>query len=259
MEPRISEFSYGYAVTEAMATQWRPDLTAAPVFPSLVQEGLPGGGYDVYLNRRGVPLFLQFKLSHYMVRSNAREARLGLLTVPFYRMYLRALRHSDQHQLLLDLENVGNAVYYVAPLFHRADELNAAYLAGQVLRRSIFVRPSAIGPLPDSDVHRIAFDGTTEWFLSEPRRFEKILDQEAVARETMRDINDRGAMALTVQALESLKFGMLEILERTAGDRRAHRVDMAAWRQPGDSLRQIVYLSRTFFDSECLVAIERRG
>jgi hypothetical protein len=37
MNPGISEFSYGYAVTEALV-RGKPGLTAAPIFPSLVAD-----------------------------------------------------------------------------------------------------------------------------------------------------------------------------------------------------------------------------
>ena len=45
-------------------------------------------------------------------------------------MRLRPLKHSQQHDLLLDLEQQGNDVYYAAPEFHLPDELNKAYLDG---------------------------------------------------------------------------------------------------------------------------------
>src|SRR5262249_39334530 len=48
------------------------------------------------------------KLAHCMVRNNASEARDGTLAVPYYRMHLRPARHSDQHEMLLDLERTGN-------------------------------------------------------------------------------------------------------------------------------------------------------
>jgi hypothetical protein len=69
----ISEFSYGYALTEELANGSLGQLIAAHVFPSLIQEGRAGGGYDVQLPFRGRPLFLQFKLSDSMRTSRARE------------------------------------------------------------------------------------------------------------------------------------------------------------------------------------------
>ena len=127
MKPNTSEFSYGYAVTDELIHRHGLPITASPVFPSLYQEGQIGGGYDVHLPMMGLPLFLQFKLSDHMVRRSAREAQAGHLSVPYYRMHLRPKRHSAQHEMLLNLENIGGpAVYYVAPAFHQSSELNDA-------------------------------------------------------------------------------------------------------------------------------------
>ena len=61
MESTFSEFSYGFALTQELASGRFGSLVAAPVCPSLIQEGQPGGGYDVKLPLIGAPLFLQFK------------------------------------------------------------------------------------------------------------------------------------------------------------------------------------------------------
>ena len=157
MKPNISEFSYGYAITEELIHWNGTNITAAPVFPSLYEEGQPGGGYDVMLKRPGIPLFLQFKLSDFMVRSTAQECQDGLFTIPFYRMHLRPSRYSAQHEMLLDLEKDGNEVYYSAPAFHEPVELNEAYINHQVKVRSIWLRPSWIGYLRDGENHHVAF------------------------------------------------------------------------------------------------------
>ena len=111
------------------------------------------------LERPGFPLFVQFKTSDFMTgRSDSREIREGYFSGPFYRMHLRPLRRSPQHQLLLDLETQGdNEVYYIAPLFHEREHLNEAYLSRSVLPQSIFMPPSFIGPLPDNGDHYVAF------------------------------------------------------------------------------------------------------
>jgi len=62
MKPKISEFSYGYAFTENLVDWVGSLLAAAPVFPSLIEEGKANGGYDLKLQFGSVPLFLQFKL-----------------------------------------------------------------------------------------------------------------------------------------------------------------------------------------------------
>src|SRR6476659_6247420 len=117
MRPNISEFSYGFAVTSELV-QAPGGVVAAPVFPSLIEEGQQGGGWDVRLDRPGVPLFLQFKLCDQMTRGTCREARQAGFNVPCYRMHLRSARTSRQHEMLLQLEASGQEVFYSAPMFH---------------------------------------------------------------------------------------------------------------------------------------------
>ncbi len=156
MKPNISEFSYGYAVTSELQTT-HFGFTAVPVFPSLIQEGQPGGGYDVMLSTPFFLLFIQFKLSDYMKSRRASEAQSSLLDCPFYRMHLRPSRHSLQHQMLLDLNNSGNIVYYAAPAFHQPNEFNDFFLNRQVVMNSAWFPPSLIGPLPDAQDHCVSF------------------------------------------------------------------------------------------------------
>lgn len=56
MEPDFSEFSYGYAITEELASGKLGPLIGAPVFPSLYKER-QSGGYDVQLPLQGAPFF----------------------------------------------------------------------------------------------------------------------------------------------------------------------------------------------------------
>ena len=174
MKPEISEFSYGFALTNELVG-WIA-LSAAPVFPSLIEEGKTGGGYDVKLDRPGVPLFLQFKRSHCMVRQSAKEhqavvAAGGTLKVPYYRFPITDAATSDQHELLLALEDGSNFVFYAAPRFHKRNEINHAWTQNDVASRSLFVAPWAIGPLDDAQ-HHVAFDDRNTWLCSEPRALE---------------------------------------------------------------------------------------
>ena len=106
MRPRISEFSYGFALTrELIDKKWNGlQLTAAPFLPSLIAEGREGGGFDLHLKSVNALVFLQFKVSHYMTRGTAKGVSTGHLSVPYYRFDIHAPRSSDQHRLLLQLE-----------------------------------------------------------------------------------------------------------------------------------------------------------
>jgi hypothetical protein len=85
MIPQISEFSYGFALTNEIVA-WSP-LKFAPIFPSLIEEGKKGGGYDVMLDMPGVPLYLQFKRGYRMTRRTAKEIKQyqKRLKIPFHR------------------------------------------------------------------------------------------------------------------------------------------------------------------------------
>lgn len=156
MIPEISEFSYGFALTNQLVS-WS-ELIAAPIFPSLIEEGKEGGGYDVKLQFPGVPLYLQFKRAHCMTRRSASEIskHKARLAVPFYRFYITESGTSNQHSMLLELDDGVNQVFYAAPRFHKIREINAAWHANAVASQSIFLRPRVIGALDDK-MHHVAY------------------------------------------------------------------------------------------------------
>ncbi len=161
MHSNISEFSYGYALTE----------TIISAFPSLIEEGKKGGGYDVKIPFPEVPVFLQFKLSHCMVKITAYEAYARDFKTPFYRIHLRPTRCSQQHPMLLELEVSGASVFYADLKFHAPSELNTVYIKKTVARESLFFRPSSIGYLDDKDhnVSFLKFGGNVCLYSKKPR------------------------------------------------------------------------------------------
>jgi hypothetical protein len=167
MTPEISEFSYGFALTNEIVG-WAP-VRAAPLFPSLIEEGKAGGGYDVKLDMPGVALYLQFKRADCMIRRNVREVYTHklALSLPFYRFKITESGKSDQHELLLALDDGSCLVFYAAPLFHQLAEINDAWNNNVVATRSVFVAPTSIGPL-DTESHHIAYDRQRAWVCSDP-------------------------------------------------------------------------------------------
>ena len=76
MKAEFSEFTYGLSLVNELTKTLT--CTAVPIFPSLIEEGKKGGGYDAkLLSKRGTILNLQFKLSDWMKGSNAREHRIS--------------------------------------------------------------------------------------------------------------------------------------------------------------------------------------
>lgn len=259
MKPDFSEFSYGYAVTEEIVASHKAVIVGAPMFPSLYEEGKKGGGYDVKIPLAGKPVFLQFKLSDYLKKRSAAEHQSGLLKVPYYRMHLRPLRHSEQHNLLLDLEAVGETVFYIAPEFHLPKELNDYYLGKAVVRHSAAFRPGDIGTLPDDDEHYIAFrkgEPTAYRCSSEPVKIKKrslkdgFLPLLASADVHTRVLDEPGMRAIVNRMVEVLRhaeerFSAREKPVDLEGIRR-----IASLENPQEALG---YVARTFFDAEFLV------
>lgn len=170
MEPRLTEFSYGYCVTQELANGAGPGFKAAPYFPSLYTEGQPGGGFDVQI---GSALFLQFKLSDELTRRTAKETKKGLLEPTFFRFWLHRRDRSSQHRMLVELESVaGNQVFYIAPAFADINALDVAYSNGTVVARSAMFSPTDIGLLTDDQYHSVAFRPAegSGWFLSVPKQ-----------------------------------------------------------------------------------------
>lgn len=254
MNPMISEFSYGYALTEELATGYRNQLRGAPVFPSLIEEGTTGG-HDLELPLVGAPMFLQFKLSHYMKNSSALE--WSRWNRPYFRVHLRPLRHSRQHNLLLNLEGQGNEVYYAAPMFHKPGELNEAYTGRRVVQSSVFFRPQDIGTLPDLSQHYLVFhpsDPTAYLYSEEPRRTNLIIGgqwQERVffsAKERMVKLTPEKFKELLI-SLEGTLSDYVPSWER--------KPDILHERFAGHGIRGIAgyvsYLARTYFDAQFFI------
>ncbi len=181
MKPLISEFSYGFALTNELASGVLGELRGAPIFPSLIQEGRDGGGYDVSLPLIGMPLFLQFKLSHKMIKSTASEWLY--FGGPYYRMHLRSRRYSRQHSLLIQLDEAEHEVFYVAPYFYQTYELSENFLTNNVADNSIWIEPSAIGELPDLDDHYVSFNRSEAYVCSQnPQLIKRTLDLKSVSK-----------------------------------------------------------------------------
>lgn len=174
MKLGYTEFSFGYAFTDNLIRSVASAPSGAPVFPNLIQEAQLG--YDVRINFPACPLFFQYKLPELMVRNSAAEISqhaLDGIRIPFFRMPLMRRGLSDQHKLLIQLEQqFPGAVYYASPGMENSSRFNKAYNAAEVHERSVFFSPQNIGPLPDDKEHVIAYrDGLAHaWLCSNPRQ-----------------------------------------------------------------------------------------
>jgi len=200
--PHYSEFTYGFALTNEFVGL--TSLNAAPIFPSLIEEGKSGGGYDVKLDSPGVPIFLQFKRSEKMVRPSARESKLVgshaistgqnvSLLPPYFRFSITDSNKSEQHKMLCDLDDGTNLVYYAAPSFYEVKELNDAWHDKAMIQRSLFVKPNSIGNLP-SGQHRVAWNSLNNvWRCSKPEPIEAKSNFDLIS-EAKEEIEKRGIL-----------------------------------------------------------------
>lgn len=218
MTPEISEFSYGFALTNEIVG-WAPTM-AAPLFPSLIEEGKEGGGYDVKLELPAVALYLQFKRADCMVRATAREVSEHRLPInlPFYRFNITQAGKSDQHELLLALDEGGDLIFYAAPRFHELAEINDAWALNRIADRSIFISPSEIGRL-DNKSHHVAYDYRRAWLCSNPKEVEFIVSEDLVRR--IQNNLKRDLRPLHQKLLEFSES--LESAKRIADERIARR------------------------------------
>ncbi len=260
MRPTISEFSYGYAVTDELIHGNGFSLTAAPVFPSLYREGQPGGGYDVMLERPGLPLFIQFKLSDCMVSNHAREAQQGLLRVPYYRMHLRPARHSNQHLMLLQLEESGEEVYYYAPAFHTQQELNRFFLEHHILDNSLRMRPSEIGELPDQEEHYLAFQLHGPYiFHSEPHEIDIKGDSEDFSSAIQQAFHKRAETALLPDQLAKLASVLVEISQEMIKTFPGLGKDLPALIENIPPIEQIAFFSEFYLGCRFFIVHEKKS
>ncbi|HEV2818189.1 MAG TPA: hypothetical protein VGW40_13335 [Allosphingosinicella sp.] len=209
MTPEFSEFSYGFAITNEFVG-WT-ELRAAPVFPTLIEEGKEGGGYDVKLEMPAAPLYLQFKRAQHMTRRSAREISQHNLPlhVPFHRFGITERSRSFQHTSLVERDDGHSFVFYVGPRFHELGELDDAFTRQEVVRRSIFVSPTEIGLIDDDDAHSVAYDNRRAYFCSEPRQ-------------------------ITPVSIEGLKE---RLLGRLAANPRPLREQLPEWRERAQAAR----------------------
>src|SRR6266571_6556135 len=140
MRPSFSEFSFGFGVSYALQRTLGSYSTAAPIFPSLIQEARLG--YDVKFTTAGKSLFLQFKRSDALTRSSAKE--WTVFGGPYYRFPLYRPRESTQHNRLVALGTKEPYVYYCAPLFHTLTEFNRLYLSGDLLDNTAAIQTAGL-------------------------------------------------------------------------------------------------------------------
>ena len=251
MKSEFSEFSYGFAITHGLLKD-APSIDVVPHFPSLVEEGKVG--YDVKLGFPGIPIYLQFKLSDYLTRRPAKY--WDNYHEPYFRLDITPLTVSQQHNLLKDLADSGEEVFYVSPLFWRTTQFNEAFRDSQVAARSMWLPLGQLPYLTDYEPHHVTFTGpadsswhTDQWNL-EGKRLEGEFSWDG-RHDSIVDRFERGELR---QVSEDYLYELRNLLSGIVTRRAAERPEgMERQVLADDILGEIDYLLTTCFGVEMVV------
>jgi len=247
MKRKVSEFSYGFLLTHELVNAYGYLATDSTQSTLRRKEKDDGDAADTAPG--GYPMFLQFKASEYMKRRNAGESKL--VGLPYFRFALHRKTQSNQHQLLIELERKGCAVFYATPKIHEAVNLNSAFFDHQVVASSLFINPGGIGELPDNRSHRVVFSGRSEdvYLCSRPRKLDGVIHGAAFAEAVRRIVSEREPQSLDDEFFNRLAGDMVSLVSpnrRIFDELSRGKVEMSASTFAN-------YLAKTLFDCELLI------
>jgi hypothetical protein len=210
LHQRLSEFSYGYGVTRQVECLLASvGLRPTPFLPSLLDEARLG--FDVRFDRSGTLLLLQFKLGVALQRFRRSDSSTlpPISDKPFWRFNVDTAEPEGQYDLLFKAEQDGNEVFYVAPRFTSWNDYSSAFENGEVLERSVLIRPSEIDSKlgangePDG-MHRVVYDGSRVYVCSKPLEVDEVRPS-VLAHQVLGHISSRDERMDNVlkRALES--------------------------------------------------------
>ncbi|MGH9769860.1 MAG: hypothetical protein ACREAB_20745, partial [Blastocatellia bacterium] len=240
----VSEFSYGFVLTHELVSAYGYLATDSPQGSRKRKKSDAADAAP-----RGYPLYLQFKASEYMKRRNAGESKL--VGLPYFRFALHRKTQSNQHQMLIELEKKGCAVFYATPKIHEAVNLNSAFFDRQVVASSLFVNPSEIGELPDNQSHRVVFSGKSDdvYLCSKPRKLDGVIHGDAFAEAVQEIVSERVPQSLDDEFFHRLAGEMVSLISpnrRIFDELSRGKVEMSAATFAN-------YLAKTLFDCELLI------
>lgn len=252
MRNDITEFSFAYAFTEEFVRSMDYELDFAPYIPNLREEGKVN--YDLKVTW-GIPIFIQFKLSEYIkvLSSRVREFRDGIYAEPFYRFDLRTYKDELQHNMLVELNNSGEVVSYIAPIFHKLDNFNNFYRNRQIIDNSIIIEPKVIDYC-DNERHYISFISQNDFHVfSEPKKFEGNFDFKIFRENILKKLyrNAEQGIRLDEGYWQHLEYVMKSIISST---RYVYNQERLPFNKDAPVIERVNFLSRVYFNTEMFVA-----
>lgn len=187
-------------------------LIGTPIIPSQRMEGILGYDVEFRLNngQYSRSLFLQHKVSYYAEHRSGRNVNIwNCYSGPYYRFSIERLDRSRQHNLLFELANKGEDVFYCAPLFTSIDNLQRYFVQSQVIENSRFFNPFEMGKIHDFEQHHVTCDqtGTYGFFHSDHKKLENIVNWENLRKHSkQRPINLEYIDHLENMLIDSIKI-----------------------------------------------------
>jgi hypothetical protein len=164
MKPEITDISFSTALTFELVTQYDLLTLGAPIFPSLQKEAI----FRTDMNTSNVLLFIQYKLSEKIIgTASSLNDDWG---IPYYRFLIHPKNRNKRHELLQNLEEMNNLVYYAAPEFHTKSELYESLMQKALLTNSTFWSPTEIGSLWQAERNTISYKSDLYYGILEPER-----------------------------------------------------------------------------------------
>lgn len=174
MEPGFNELQFAYGCTRELedGTWFIPPL-GIPYFPTLYKEKILG--YDVAFPGLVAPVFLQYKVAHYMKRTSARE--YSLFGGPYFRFKIYPATRSPQHNQLVALARKQPFVFYCAPGFAEYQAYQNLHRDKKIAQHSVFFPCSFLPQNSGNDVHNIVYtiNPPISYWCSEPIEIKSIV------------------------------------------------------------------------------------
>ncbi|MGA8222432.1 MAG: hypothetical protein WB780_12320 [Candidatus Acidiferrales bacterium] len=253
MRSELSEFSYGFAITAELRDRFSPMIIEAPVFPTLREEAELG--WDMRFPIVGASMFVQFKVADVLTRASAAE--WNFYNASYYRFPMHRLSKSDQHNRLRSLATEQPLVFYVAPRFSRLHEFNQWYVSDSVIQESAWIPLLSLPTISDDQQHHISYRTGTDVLFASPKAepIRETFSGEGWATYMTRALEVQ-KKEMTIEDYSQIRTTLLGILKREIDSQSA---ELPTVRGEGlRVLKDIAYLSRTFFGAEFLLVHEQQ-
>ena len=134
-------------------------------------------GYDIAFEEYIYPVYIQYKISTLLTRSNAKY--WSEFKGPYYKFNLHRKNKYKQHNTLVELAKSAKT-YYCAPAFFTRDALLLYHRNKKVVGNSVFVEIGQLGKITTSEQHCICFSPNLikKTMHSEPVNIEFTLSKE---------------------------------------------------------------------------------